>query len=127
MLHVDRISVSYGRAHALQGVSITLEDKEFVGIIGANRAGKSTFLRAISRLIPLLSGEIFFDGNPLSKVPAHRIPALGVAHVPEGRQVFPKLSVEDNLFLGAIIPSARAKRAEALGILKAMEVGGKAK
>jgi len=115
MLHVDRISVSYGRARALQGVSITLEDKEFVGIIGANRAGKSTFLRAISRLIPLLSGEIFFDGNPLSKVPAHRIPALGVAHVPEGRQVFPKLTVEDNLFLGAIIPSAKTRRAEALG------------
>ncbi len=114
MLHVDRISVSYGRVRALQDVSITLEGKECVGIIGANRAGKSTFLRAISRLIPLLSGEIFFDGRPLSKVPAYRIPTLGVAHVPEGRQVFPKLSVEENLFLGAIVPSAKARRAEAL-------------
>lgn len=114
MLHVDHISVSYGRARALQDVSITLGKKEFVGIIGANRAGKSTFLRAISRLIPLLSGEIFFEGQPLSKVPAHRIPGLGVAHVPEGRQVFPKLSVEENLFVGAIVPAAKARRAEGL-------------
>jgi branched-chain amino acid transport system ATP-binding protein len=114
LLNVDHISVSYGRARALQDVSITIEVKEFIGIIGANRAGKSTLLRAISRLIPLLSGEIFLDGNPLSKVPPHRIPTLGVAHVPEGRQVFPKLTVEENLFLGAIVPSAKAKRAETI-------------
>ena len=114
MLQVERISVSYGRVRALQDVTIIVGERECVGIIGANRAGKSTFLRAISRLIPLLSGEIFFDGKPLSKVPAHQIPNLGVAHVPEGRQVFPKLSVEENLFLGAIVPYAKAKRGEAL-------------
>ena len=110
MLRIDHITVSYGRAPALQGVSLTVEEKEFVGIIGGNRAGKSTLLRAISRLIPLTRGEIFWEERPLSKLPAYRIPALGIAHVPEGRQVFPKMTVEENLLLGAVLPKARAQR-----------------
>ena len=110
MLRIDNITVSYGRAPALQGVNLTVEEKEFVGIIGGNRAGKSTLLRAISRLIPLTRGEIFWEERPLSKLPAYRIPALGIAHVPEGRQVFPKMTVEENLLLGAVLPKARSQR-----------------
>ena len=91
-----------------------MEQGEFVGVIGSNRAGKTTLLRAISGLVPLQKGEIYFDGQPLSRIPAHRIPALGIAHVPEGRQVFPGLTVEENLLLGAIVPSAKAHRAEGL-------------
>lgn len=106
--------MSYNRVRALRDVSINVESKEFVGIIGANRSGKSTLLRAISRLIPLLSGEIFLDGKLLNNLPAHQIPSLGIAHVPEGRQVFPKLTVEENLILGAIVPLAKTKRAETL-------------
>jgi len=110
MLRIDNITVSYGRAPALQGVNLTVEEKEFVGIIGGNRAGKSTLLRAISRLIPLTRGEIFWEDRPLSKLPPYRIPALGIAHVPEGRQVFPKMTVEENLLLGAVLPKARSQR-----------------
>ncbi len=110
MLSIDEITVSYGIAPALQGVSFNIEEREFVGIIGANRAGKSTLLRAVSRLIPLKKGEIFWEGEPLSRMPAYRIPALGIAHVPEGRQVFPKMTVEENLLLGAVLPRARVQR-----------------
>ena len=114
MLRVESIEVSNGRNRALHGVSLAMEQGEFVGVIGSNRAGKTTLLRAISGLVPLQKGEIYFDGQPLSRIPAHRIPALGIAHVSEGRQVFPGLTVEENLLLGAIVPSAKAHRAEGL-------------
>jgi len=111
MLSIDDITASYGKALALQGVSLKVEEREFVGIIGGNRAGKSTLLRAISRLVPLKKGEIFWEDRPLSQWPAFRVPALGIAHVPEGRQVFPKMTVEENLILGAVLPRGRAQRA----------------
>ncbi|HEY8418290.1 MAG TPA: ABC transporter ATP-binding protein [Limnochordales bacterium] len=114
MLRVESIEVSYGGNRALHGVSLAMEQGEFVGVIGSNRAGKTTLLRAISGLVPLQRGEIYFDGHALSRIPAHRIPALGIAHVPEGRQVFPGLTVEENLLLGAIVPAAKAHRAEGL-------------
>ena len=120
MLQVEAIEVAYGRNRALQGVTLSLGQGEFVGVIGSNRAGKTTLLRAISGLVPLQKGEIRLDGQPLSRMPAHRIPALGVAHVPEGRQVFPGLTVEENLLLGAVVPFARQHRAEGLEMVYAL-------
>ena len=82
--------------------------------MGANGAGKSTTLRAISGLIRLTSGIISFDGIDLASLPPHRIPELGIAHVPEGRQVFPEMSVHENLEIGAIVPKAKAERARTM-------------
>jgi branched-chain amino acid transport system ATP-binding protein len=114
MLRVENVTVHYGKKPALQGITITAEKGEFVGVLGSNRAGKSTLLQTISGLIPLSEGEITFDGRPISKMAPHRIPSLGVAHVPEGRQLFPKLNVEENLKLGAILPEARGRSKESL-------------
>lgn len=114
MLKVDNISVHYGHMPALVNVSIEVGEGEFVGVIGSNRAGKTTLLRAISNLVSLSGGGVYLDNQPTHKLPAHRIPALHVAHVPEGRQVFPGLTVEENLILGATVPDARSKRSEGL-------------
>jgi branched-chain amino acid transport system ATP-binding protein len=114
MLSIENISVHYDRVPALMDLTITVAQGEFVGVIGSNRAGKSTLLRAVSNLVPISSGRIVFDGRPVHKLPAHQIPPLRIAHVPEGRQVFPGLTVEENLNLGAIIPTAKKKRAEGL-------------
>ncbi len=100
MLEVADVSVSYAGVVALDGVSLRVDSGEVVGLIGGNGAGKTTLLKAISGLVPF-GGEIVFDGRPLSSVPAHQIPRLGVAHVPEGSRLFPDLSVHQNLALGA--------------------------
>jgi branched-chain amino acid transport system ATP-binding protein len=120
MLSVENVSVHYGLVPAIMDVDIRVGEGEFVGVIGSNRAGKSTLLRAISRLVPLSAGKIVFDGQPVHTLPPHQIPALRIAHVPEGRQVFPRLSVEENLNLGAIIPTAKKKRAQGLELAYAL-------
>jgi branched-chain amino acid transport system ATP-binding protein len=101
LLTVANLSARYDRVEVLHGVSLTVGPGEFVCVIGANTAGKSTLLRAISRLVPRATGSIAFRGQDLMRMPAHRVPALGIAHVPEGRHVFPDMSVEDNLLAGA--------------------------
>jgi branched-chain amino acid transport system ATP-binding protein len=103
MLHVKDLQVYYGAIHAIHGVSLHVEQGEIVSLIGANGAGKTTILRTISGLIKAHQGEITFDGHDLIKTESHKIPALGLAQVPEGRQVFAELSVEENLDLGAFI------------------------
>lgn len=100
MLTVKNLHAAYDRSQVLHGVSIDVAEGEFVCVIGANTAGKSTLLRCISRLIAKTSGEIAFQGQDLMALSAHRIPALGIAHVPEGRHIFPAMSVEDNLLSG---------------------------
>jgi branched-chain amino acid transport system ATP-binding protein len=116
MLKVEGISVHYGHMPALVDVTLTVEEGESVGVIGSNRAGKSTLLRAISNLVSLSKGTISFFNQATSGLPPHRMPSLGIAHVPEGRQLFPGLTVEENLRLGAVIPSARARREEGLDL-----------
>lgn len=101
MLSVKKLRSGYGRIEALHGVSLDVEAGEIVTLVGANGAGKSTLLRAISGVQPILSGFIYFDGRPIEHTPPHERVALGIAQVPEGRQLFAPLSVEDNLKLGA--------------------------
>jgi len=101
MLSVEDLRSGYGRIEALHGVSIDVAAGEIVSLLGANGAGKTTLLRAISGVQPISGGRIRFEGRELDGLPAHRRVALGIAQVPEGRQVFAPLSVEDNLKLGA--------------------------
>ena len=101
MLSVEQVRSSYGRIEALHGVSIEVAGGEIVTLLGANGAGKSTLIRAISGVQAISAGQIRFDDRPLEGVSAHARVALGIAQVPEGRQVFAPLSVEDNLRLGA--------------------------
>ncbi|MFL5032639.1 MAG: ABC transporter ATP-binding protein, partial [Xanthobacteraceae bacterium] len=100
MLSVENLRSGYGRIEALHGVSIEVAEGEIVALVGANGAGKTTLLRAISGVQPISGGRIRFRGRPIEKLPAHARVALGIAQVPEGRQVFAPLSVEDNLRLG---------------------------
>ena len=100
MLRVSNVTVDYSGALALSGVTIEVDEGEVVGVIGNNGAGKTTLLRAISGMVPS-RGKIEMEGEIISGLPAHEIPAHGIAHVPEGRRLFPYLSVEDNLLLGA--------------------------
>jgi len=110
LLQIDSIAVDYDRIPALTNVSIHVNPGEFVGVIGANRAGKTTLLRAISGLVPVHAGHIMFAGERIDGLASHRRPELGIAHVPEGRQVFPRLTVEENLILGAITPASKPAR-----------------
>ena len=101
LLDIRQLKASYGEAEVLHGIDLSVSQGEFVCIIGANTAGKSTILRSISRLVPRLSGIMRFGTADLMALAAHEIPALGIAHVPEGRQVFADMTVEENLLLGA--------------------------
>ena len=101
LLTVEDLRAGYDAADVLHGVSLRVGSGEFVCVIGANTAGKSTLLRTISRLVPRSSGTVRFDGHDLMPQPAHAVPVLGIAHVPEGRHVFPDMNVEDNLLIGA--------------------------
>jgi branched-chain amino acid transport system ATP-binding protein len=103
LLRVADLRASYGDAEVLHGVSLDLAPGDLLCVIGANTAGKSTLLRAISRLVPRVSGRIEFGGSDLLRLPAHEVPRIGIAHVPEGRHVFPDMSVEDNLLIGAFV------------------------
>ena len=107
MLRLDGVSVSYGGLHALQQVSIEVSAGQFVAIVGPNGAGKTTLFRAISGVVPLQGGRIEYEGRALSDIAAADRPALGIAHVPEGRQVFRTLTVLENLEMGAQTPQAR--------------------
>jgi branched-chain amino acid transport system ATP-binding protein len=107
MLSLDKITAGYGSLRALFDVSLDVTAGEAVGVIGPNGAGKTTLMRVISGLVPLLSGQMSMEGRSLAGLPAHRIVEYGIAHVPEHRRLFPRLSVEDNLRIGAFIPQAR--------------------
>ncbi|MBK8460571.1 MAG: ABC transporter ATP-binding protein [Micropruina sp.] len=101
MLEVKDLVVAYGKVKAVKGTSLTVEKRQVVSLLGTNGAGKTTTLRTISGLLRPESGEIWFEGERIDKTPAHQVVIKGLAHSPEGRRIFPKLTVEDNLLLGA--------------------------
>ncbi|MBQ1326849.1 MAG: ABC transporter ATP-binding protein [Eubacterium sp.] len=101
LLKVENLQVNYGVIPALKGISFTVNQGEVVALIGANGAGKTTTLHTVTGLVEKKGGTVTFDGKDITKVPAHKLVKLGIAHVPEGRRVFPELTVYQNLLLGA--------------------------
>ena len=112
LLEVEDLRVSYGKIEAVKGISFSVEAGQVVTLIGTNGAGKTTTLRTLSGLLRPTGGRVLFDGQPIEKVPAHKIVSLGLAHSPEGRHIFPRLTIEENLKLGAYL------RKDADGIAK---------
>jgi branched-chain amino acid transport system ATP-binding protein len=117
MLRMTSVDAGYGSFQALFGVSLEVEAGEAVGVIGPNGAGKTTLMRVISGLIRPRAGLISMQGADVLRTPAHRIVSLGIAHVPENRRLFPRLTVEDNLKMGAFMPEARHRFAERLAVV----------
>ena len=117
-LDIQNIVVNYGKVTALKGVSMTVEAGELVAVIGSNGAGKTTTMNTISGLLRPTSGDILFENKSITQFVAHKISALGIAHVPEGRKVFSTLSVKDNLLLGAYL---RLRKGEKRGVLDDIE------
>ncbi len=101
MLKVEKLSVFYDKVRVLNKIDLVVQEKEIVCPIGANGAGKTTFLRAISGLAPIASGESQFEGIDLRRLSAHQIARLGISHIPQGRQIIPDLTVKENLDLGS--------------------------
>src|SRR6266545_6021894 len=116
MLKVRNINTYYGQVHALKNVSLHLKPAEIVTLIGANGAGKTTMLNSLSAITSPKSGEVLLDGVPINNLSPERIVELGVSQVPEGRQVFKPLSIEENLELGAYL---RFRRREGRGAIRA--------
>src|SRR5215204_6986080 len=114
MLVLSNVDAGYGGFQALFDVSMTVEAGEAVAVIGANGAGKTTLLRFISGLLPACRGDMTMEGVRLTAIAPHRIVETGIAHVPESRRLFPRLTVEGNLKMGAFIPAARERFAERL-------------
>ena len=114
MLKVDNIDVYYGDVQALWDVSFEIKEGEIVALLGSNGAGKTTTLNAISGLLRPRKGNIEFLGQELTKLPAHKMASLGIAHVPEGRRLFPEMTVTENLLMGSLMPEAKARRQESM-------------
>jgi branched-chain amino acid transport system ATP-binding protein len=114
LLQIELLDFAYGDAQVLRGVSLEVRQGEIVTLVGSNGAGKSTTLRNISRLLTPRSGRIVFDGHDLLKLSSHEVVELGVVQVPEGRRVFPEMTVLENLRLGSYVKAARGDRAENL-------------
>jgi branched-chain amino acid transport system ATP-binding protein len=112
LLEIDDIHVFYDNIEALKGVTIKVESGRIVTLVGANGAGKTTILRAVSGLLHPRLGEIRFAGQSLNEVPAHAIAAMGVRHVPEGRRIFARLTIAENLAMGAFVRRGRREIAE---------------
>ncbi|MDR3032080.1 MAG: ABC transporter ATP-binding protein [Kitasatospora sp.] len=115
LLEVEDLRVAYGKIEAVKGISFTVEQGEVTTLIGTNGAGKTTTLRTLSGLLRPTAGKVLFEGQAIDTVPAHRIVALGLAHSPEGRHIFPRMTIEENLLLGAFL------RRDAAGIAEDVE------
>ena len=114
MLEIKDIEVFYGVIQAIKGISFEVNEGEVIALIGANGAGKTTFLHTITGLLSPKRGSVVFEGKDITKVPAHKIVSLGMAHVPEGRRVFAELSVYQNLKMGAYTRKDKAEVAQTL-------------
>ena len=114
MLEVEDIHVFYGDAQALDGVSLSIEKGAIVAIVGANGAGKSSLIRTVAGMIRPVSGRIRFEGTDIGGWPSHKVCNLGIGQVAEGRQIFPSMTVMENLEMGALLPRARASKAKNL-------------
>jgi branched-chain amino acid transport system ATP-binding protein len=117
MLELKAVDAGYGSFQALFGINLEVKAGEAVGVIGPNGAGKTTLMRVISGLIRPSGGSIAMQGTDVLATPPHRIVSLGIAHVPENRRLFPRLTVDDNLKMGAFMPDARAQYAERLAFV----------
>ncbi len=120
MLELRGVTAGYGHFTALWDVSLRVESGEAVAVVGPNGAGKTTLLRVVSGLIAPRAGQLVFEGEALGGKPAHEIVSHGIAHVPEGRRLFPQLTVADNLKMGAFLPAARRAHAESLARVYAL-------
>jgi branched-chain amino acid transport system ATP-binding protein len=114
MLQVEHVDAGYGDIQVLWDVSFQVQAKEFVVLVGANGAGKTTIMKTISSLLKPTRGDIKFEGQRLDLLPPYRMTEVGIAHVPEGRQLFPEMTVRENLELGSLTPRAKAHRQESL-------------
>jgi branched-chain amino acid transport system ATP-binding protein len=112
MLKIEGLNVNYGAIHALHDINIHVNEGEIVTLIGANGAGKTSTLRAISGLIPIKSGKVLFQDKPIHTVPSYKLAKLGISHVPEGRRIFANMSVMENLELGAYTRNDKKNIAE---------------
>jgi branched-chain amino acid transport system ATP-binding protein len=117
LLHLESLDVFYGPAQALWGVSFGVEEGQVASLIGANGAGKTTTLKALCGVIPLAAGRITYDGKVISGLPVHRIMDLGLSLVPEGRQLFPKMTVEENLTIGSYLTRTKPRRSTNLELV----------
>jgi branched-chain amino acid transport system ATP-binding protein len=117
MLELKAVDAGYGSFQALFGINLEVKAGEAVGVIGPNGAGKTTLMRVISGLIRPRNGSIAMQGTDVLATPPHRIVSLGIAHVPENRRLFPRLTVDDNLKMGAFMPDARDQYAERLAFV----------
>jgi branched-chain amino acid transport system ATP-binding protein len=115
MLEVEKLDLFYGDAQALDGVSLSVAEGELVAIVGANGAGKSSLIRTIAGMETPRAGRIHFRGADIAGEPTHRICNLGIGQVAEGRQIFPSLTVEENLEVGALVARARARMKDTMG------------
>ncbi|WP_375544517.1 ABC transporter ATP-binding protein [Leisingera caerulea] len=107
LLEMKNVAVNYGKVNAIRNISVAVPEGKIVTIIGGNGAGKTTTLRAMSGMLPITAGEIRFEGKRIDHLPAHKVVANGIAHVPEGRRIFPDMTVEENLRTGAFLRKDR--------------------
>lgn len=114
LLYLQDVHVSYGAIKALKGVSLQVEKGEIVALLGANGAGKTTTLRAISQVVQPTSGQLHFDGRDLNRLKAHQVVAAGLAHSPEGRRIFPDLTVQENLDMGGYCIRSKQQKRQSL-------------
>ncbi len=120
LLNVDRIDVHYGPVQILRQVSLILEEGEIVSLLGSNGAGKTTTIKAVSGLLKIARGRVEFEGRDFTGAPAHRRVEAGLVQVPEGRKIFPSLSVMENLEMGSFLPKPKIRRAQSLKRVMAM-------
>ncbi len=114
ILKVDKVDLAYNGLKVVSNVSLTVGKNELVGLVGGNGSGKSTILRAISGMLKPKKGQIIFDGKEINNLKPHDVAEIGIAHIPMGRQLFPNMTVRENLSVGAYLPAARVKRKESL-------------